>query len=56
MGDIADDVISGFQCTWCGVCFQKEHGWPVVCFSCGKGVKKKELEKYGLQQATIKEI
>lgn len=34
MGDIADDVMNGFQCSWCGVCFEKEHGYPVACKIC----------------------
>jgi hypothetical protein len=34
MGDIADDIINGFQCSWCGVCFEEENGFPVACESC----------------------
>ncbi len=34
MGEIADDIINGFQCSWCGTCFEEEHGYPVACQSC----------------------
>ncbi len=27
-------MISGFQCSWCGVCFEQEHGYPVACGGC----------------------
>ena len=36
MGDIADDINLGFQCGWCGVCFEKEHDYPVLCKDCFK--------------------
>ena len=55
MGQIAEDVINGFQCSWCGQLFKGEHGYPVVCYDCGHGVSNKELEKVGLQRATLKE-
>jgi hypothetical protein len=56
MGEMADDVINGFMCSWCGTCFDGEHGYPVLCFECRKGMKKKEMEKHGLQAATLKEL
>jgi len=34
MGEIADDIINGKQCSLCGICFVEEHGFPVVCKSC----------------------
>lgn len=34
MGQIADDVACGFQCSWCGVCFTKFDGYPVLCRDC----------------------
>ena len=34
MGDIADDVASGYQCSHCGTMFEREHGYPVLCTSC----------------------
>lgn len=57
MGELANDIINGFMCSWCGICFREEHGYPVVCHSCGKGIKEKELlEKHGVQKAIYKEI
>jgi len=34
MGEIADDMINGACCSLCGVYFEEEHGYPVVCESC----------------------
>lgn len=34
MGQIADDIRIGFQCSNCGVCFEKEHDYPVLCEDC----------------------
>lgn len=34
MGDLADDAISGRSCSWCGIVFEQEHGYPVVCKGC----------------------
>lgn len=34
MGQIADDILCGFQCSVCGVCFHGEHGHPVLCSEC----------------------
>ena len=34
MGELADDIINGQSCSWCGVCFVKEHGYPVACKDC----------------------
>ncbi len=34
MGDIADDMICGLTCSYCGVYFESEHGYPVLCSSC----------------------
>lgn len=62
MGEIADDMVCGFQCSGCGVCFENEHGYPVLCGSCykdwyiddpkGKRTPKEER----LPQATEKEL
>jgi hypothetical protein len=62
MGETADDLISGRACSWCGVYFEEEHGYPVLCDSCFKKALKegytKEglLKKLGLQKSSIKEI
>ena len=34
MGDISEDIRSGFQCSECGTCFNEEHGFPVLCAGC----------------------
>jgi hypothetical protein len=34
MGDIADDITIGKQCSYCGVMFEKPHGFPVQCIEC----------------------
>lgn len=46
MGEIADDMINGFMCSNCGTCFEKEHGYPVLCGGCwGTAVKEKRVKK-----------
>jgi len=42
MGEIADDVISGAACSWCGVYFTEEHGYPVICKGCWRGSEPEE--------------
>lgn len=56
MGQIADDMVSGFMCSWCGVCFEEEHEYPVVCEGCGRDVTDEELKELGLQRAINKEM
>jgi len=34
MGEIADDMLSGLCCSLCGIYFEDEHGYPVVCEDC----------------------
>ena len=34
MGELAEDLINGFSCSWCGIYFEEEHGYPVICMSC----------------------
>ena len=51
MGQIADDLICGFQCSGCGVCFEGQHGYPVLCTDCYASLEKTELPK-----VTIKEL
>lgn len=42
MGEIADDMISGLACQWCGAFFVDdggnlyEHGFPCICNECWK--------------------
>ena len=54
MGDIADDVLAGFQCSGCGVCFEKEHGYPVLCGACWSRAPKSERAR--LSRATKAEL
>jgi hypothetical protein len=62
MGEIANDMIDGSSCSWCGCYFEEEHGYPVVCKECfddwvkEDGGNKKKLDKLGLQIATEKLI
>jgi len=48
---IAEDIILGFQCSWCGVCFKDEHGYPVLCKDCQKQTTPEEMKKLGLSPA-----
>ena len=34
MGEIADDLIEGACCSLCGVYFEDEHGYSVLCEDC----------------------
>lgn len=54
MGEIADDMLSGFQCSLCGLFFSGEHGYPVVCNDCWHDMSKYERRHYA--QATLPEI
>ena len=42
MGEIADDMIGGHCCSWCGIYFTNEHSYPVVCNECWKDATKDE--------------
>lgn len=35
MGQVANDLINGRSCSWCGIYFDESHGYPVVCEDCG---------------------
>lgn len=61
MGEMADDLVDGTTCSWCGAFFVDEngniytHGYPVVCKQCFHTATKKEqhqARKDGLQVAT----
>jgi len=58
MGQIAEDMIDGTCCSWCGEYFDDGtdnlpvHGYPVICKGCAEGHNKEELEKLGLQIAS----
>ena len=51
---IAQDMIDGFCCQLCGVYFEEEHGYPVLCEDCYKSLTDKEKEDY--QLATYPEL
>jgi hypothetical protein len=36
MGEQAEDMIDGLCCSECGVYFEEEHGYPVLCETCYK--------------------
>jgi len=35
MGEIADMMINGSMCQYCGECFDDEPGYPRTCSACG---------------------
>lgn len=51
VGEIADDMIDGSACHWCGVYFEQTYGYPVVCRDCAKEHGAKMVQKAGLQVA-----
>ncbi len=54
MGEIAEDMIDGTACQFCGQYFQDPkkydyvytHGYPVVCWDCWNGLDKKDKKNY----------
>ena len=50
MGEIADQMIEGQICSWCGCAFSVSYEFPAVCRMCAQGVKKEDLEDIGLQR------
>ena len=56
MGELADDMVDGYSCSWCGIYFVEAHGYPVVCNSCAEGHSNKQLlAEFGVQRALEKE-
>ena len=51
MGEMSEAVIDGACCSWCGVFFEKEHGYPVVCRACWR--ESTAAERVGVQRATL---
>lgn len=43
MGDIADMMLDGQMCQWCGVIIDDDKGYPVVCRGCQKEHNVNEL-------------
>ena len=65
MGEIADLIINGGMCSECGVYFEEEHEFPVLCSSCWKEAKQEgrvkkmygsHMTKCGKQKHIFKEI
>ena len=56
MGEMADMMIDGETCSWCGIFFKEAHGYPVVCKTCAKGMSDKQLNEQGVQRAIEEEI
>ncbi len=59
MGEIAEDMIDGSCCQWCGQYFSDPdhdviytHGYPVACKGCYDENPKK-ARKVGLQRALV---
>ena len=55
MGQAADDLRNGMVCSWCGVYFDDEHGYPVLCKECFDD-NPDEANREEFQRATIKEL
>ena len=59
---LAEDKVYGFSCSWCGVYFEAEHGFPVLCISCwDKAIDSHKnakviLHNFGLQKAIHGEL
>ena len=57
---IAEDIIDGWCCQLCGVYYEEEHGYPVVCESCynelSEEEKKEFLESLGLEQSGLDKL
>ncbi len=55
MGQATDDLVNGFVCSYCGIFFQEEHGYPVICEDCWNDLTPAE-RKDAPQRATIEEL
>ena len=44
MGEIAELIIQGEQCSFCGIEFVEPHGYPVICEQCFHGLTEEEQE------------
>ena len=59
---LAEDKLDGLSCSWCGVYFEGEHGYPVLCRDCWKkalkrmGTPARVLDKLGFQKTRIGEL
>lgn len=46
MGELADDMIEGRACSWCGMYFKKEYSTPALCKDCEEEGTEKEVEGF----------
>ena len=56
MGEIAEDTLYGACCAYCGIYFEEEHGYPVLCESCAEDTGEEEMWRLGFQLALHKEV
>jgi len=61
MSEIANDMVAGACCCLCGVYFEEENGYPVLCRSCWAGVKgrargRPPITEEGWQETQEKEL
>lgn len=56
MGELAEMIVEGKMCSWCGVCFEEEHGYPVACKDCWKTTDAEKRKKSGVQKAVFAEL
>jgi len=54
MGQLADDMVNGLSCSECGIYFEKEHGYPVLCKDCFEDIDQDD--KCFLPKATEEEL
>lgn len=52
---LAEDLINGACCHWCGVYFEQEHGYPVLCNDCFDD-DAEDSQEAGLQRAIYEEV
>jgi len=48
MREMTEDIVGGLSCSWCGVYFEEENGFPVACEDCWNEEKKKHPKKFKL--------
>lgn len=56
MGEIAEDMIDGHCCSYCGVYFEQEHGYPVLCDSCWESSEEAGESLDGFSKALLEEL
>lgn len=46
MGEIAQDLVNGACCSYCGKYFEQDHGYPVLCKKCWKSAAVEERKEF----------